>query len=313
MSELLPAGVTTWTALERSERLGEQYEYRTLSGVSMTIVATTTQVTDIQLGRYAKLIYDRTGIKISPQKKTLLSNRLRRRMKATGIDCFDKYYQHLRKLREDDLEWDLFLEEITTHETYLFRDEAQWEWFCDSYLPALQAAARKGERKKTLRIWSAACSTGDEAYTIASCVADKLASGSQWKVEIVGTDIGVGALEKAKKAIFGPRAMKLVPDSYRKRFFSQVEDDHWAAKPVLTAMTSFHQHNLMDPMRGPQFDLVILKNVLIYFDPKSKKQVFGHINEAVCSGGMLITGPAEGIADLLNHHERQRPWLHRKP
>ena len=162
----------------------------------MTAVMTTEQVTDVQLSRYAKLIYDRTGIKISPQKKTLLSNRLRRRLKATGISGYDKYYQHLRQLSDDDLEWDLFLEEITTHETYLFRDDAQWKWFVDTYLPSLQAAVRNGERKQTLRIWSAACSTGDEAYTIASCVADRLINASQWKIEIVGTDIGVGALDR---------------------------------------------------------------------------------------------------------------------
>ncbi len=87
------------------------------------------QVTDVQLARYADLIYQRTGIRVSPQKKTLLSNRLRRRLRETGIKDFEDYYKHLENLRPADPEWDAFLQEITTHETYLFRDEAQWDWF----------------------------------------------------------------------------------------------------------------------------------------------------------------------------------------
>src|SRR6478736_3162479 len=150
----------------------------------MTSTLLTQQVTDAQLNRYAELIYERTGIRISAQKKTLLSNRLRRRLKATGIDCFDRYFEHLRKLSANHAEWDAFLQEITTHETYLFRDANQWEWFSNTYLVELQNAVRRGERDKSLRIWSAACSTGDEAYTIAICIADRIANHREWKIEI---------------------------------------------------------------------------------------------------------------------------------
>ena len=103
------------------------------------------QVSDAQLARYAELIYARTGIRVAPQKKALLSNRLRRRLRSTGIDGFEEYYQHLKRLPPHDAEWDAFLQEITTHETYLFRDQAQWDWFGNVYLPA-RAAARAGGR-----------------------------------------------------------------------------------------------------------------------------------------------------------------------
>lgn len=270
------------------------------------------QVTDAQLNRYAELIYVRTGIRISSQKKTLLSNRLRRRLKATGIDCFDRYFEHLRKLSADHAEWDAFLQEITTHETYLFRDANQWEWFSNTFLAEMQNAVRRGERSKSLRIWSAACSTGDEAYTIATCIAEKLPTHREWKIEIVGTDIGVGALEHAQQATFGARAMRLVPDSCRKRFFSQA-GENWTPQSVLKQWTSFHQHNLLQPLRMPPFDLIIVKNVLIYFDADSKVPVFRNVDAALKPGGMLVTGPAEGIADLTRGYERQQSWLHRKP
>ncbi len=279
----------------------------------MTTASITRQVTDEELGRYAEFVYERTGIRISPQKKTLLSNRLRRRMKALGIDDYDAYYDLLVRLGVNDPEWDAFLQEITTHETYLFRDPNQWEWFSKVYLPDVQSRARRGERKKVLRIWSAACSTGDEVYTIACCIADRVANHSQWDIEILGTDIGVGALEEAKRARFSKRAMNQVSESMRRRFFQQVDDETWEAKPVLRDWTRFRQHNLMEPLRARPMDLIFVKNVLIYFDPESKKTVFRNIDKALARDGLLVTGPAEGISELLKQYERIQPWLHRKP
>jgi chemotaxis protein methyltransferase CheR len=271
------------------------------------------EISDALLTKYAVLVYERTGIRISPQKKTLLSNRLKRRLKGTGIESFERYFDHLRKLKPDDPEWDQFLQEITTHETYLFRDEAQWEWLRNVHLPERIAQARAGG-PASLRIWSAACSTGDEAMTIASCIAATLPNLSGWTVRIVGTDIGIGAIEQAKAAVFGERAMKLVPDDYKRRFFTKAASGNiWQAKPVLTEMTQFTQHNLMEAPRGPKFDLVFLKNVLIYFDAASKGVVLKHVRDAIVPGGLLIAGAAEGVSDLLKDFERVQPWLFRRP
>ncbi len=272
------------------------------------------QVTDEELGRFAALIYARTGIRVSPQKKTLLSNRVRRRLRKTEIASFGDYYDLLKRLQPKDPEWDAFLQEITTHETYLFRDQAQWDWFCDSFLADCAAAARSGSRPRTLRIWSAACSTGDEATTAACCIAASLSDHSRWKITIHGSDIGVGALEQANAAVFGERAMRLVPDSYRRRFFRKASDaEIWQALPILTDMLSFRQHNLMEPPREAMCDLVFLKNVLIYFDATSKRKVVDNVISAIRPGGLLVAGAAEGVADLVKHLERMQPWLYRKP
>ncbi len=272
------------------------------------------QVSDDQLARYAKLIYERTGIRVSPQKKTLLSNRLRRRLRATGIQGFDEYYDHLTRLRPAHSEWDAFLQEITTHETYLFRDEAQWDWFRNVYLKQCAADARSNKRRAQLRIWSAACSTGDEAFTAACCIAACLLNHSEWKVSILGTDIGIGALEQAKSGVFGERAMRLVPEHDRKRFFTKAKDVQiWQARATLTGMITFRQHNLMAPLPARGFDLVFLKNVLIYFDKVSKKRVVGNVRSVICPGGLLVAGAAEGVADLLRGLVRIQPWLYQQP
>jgi len=272
------------------------------------------QVTDSQLARYAELIYRRTGIRVSPQKKMLLSNRLRRRLRETGIDDFEDYYRLLNKLRADDAEWDAFLQEITTHETYLFRDEAQWDWFRDTYLPARIAAVRSAKRRFSLRIWSAASSTGDEAYTAACCIAAAIPDHRRWRIRILGTDIGVGAVDQARAGVFGERAMRLVPNGYRERFFTKAKDACvWRARPVLTGMVDFRQHNLMDPFSGEPFDLAFLKNVLIYFDPDSKRRVIDNVREKIRPGGLLVAGAAEGIAGLVKDFIRITPWLYQRP
>lgn len=272
------------------------------------------QVTDSLLAEFADLIYHRTGIRVSPQKKTLLSNRLRRRLQKTGIEGFDAYHRHLKRLPSNDPEWDAFLQEITTHETYLFRDQIHWDWFCNSFLPEQAAQARSGGSERSLRIWSAACSTGDETATIACCIAACLPNYQQWKITILGTDIGIGALAQAKSAVFGERAMRLVPEEYARRFFQKARDAQiWQAKPILTDMLAFRQHNLLEPLREKPFDLVFLKNVLIYFDAASKQAVMQHVRSALRPGGLLLAGAAEGVADLVRDFKRVQPWLFCKP
>ncbi len=272
------------------------------------------EVTDEQLALYAELIYRRAGIRLPPQKKTLLSNRVRRRLRETGIGDFEEYYHYLKGLPPDHPEWDGFLQEITTHETYLFRDASHWDWFQKTYLPGLAAAARAGGRPYALRIWSAACSTGDEAFTAACCIAACLPHFQQWQIRILGTDIGMGAVAQARTGRFSDRAMRLVPAPYRARFFMKdPATNQWQARPTLTAMTSFRQHNLLEALPERPFDLVFLKNVLIYFAPASKKKVVDHVRPLVQPGGMLVAGPAEGIGEMLKDFVKLQPWLYQRP
>ncbi len=269
-------------------------------------------LSDVQMNRYIDLIYARTGIRISPQKKTLLANRLRRRMRETGIHDFDAYYRYLSGLPAKHPEWDAFYQEITTHETYLFRDEVQWKWFREVFLQGIIAEANYKRRSPQLDIWSAACSTGDEAVTIMCCIAATIPNYERWSIRILGTDIGIGALEEAKAAIYDERAMRLVPEDYRRRFFIRLPDGRWQVKPVLMKYITYRQHNLLYPLTSGMFDVVFLKNVLIYFDAQSKKQVVANVISRIKPGGYLITGPAEGVGDIGPTMSRVSAWLFRK-
>jgi len=271
------------------------------------------QVTDAQFHQFADLIYRRAGIRISPQKKLLLSNRLRRQLRRTGHQTFCQYYRYLRNLHVDDPEWDAFLQEITTHETHLFRDEPHWNWFRDVFLADLCARARQGKASRGLRVWSAACSTGDEPVTVACCIAAGLPDLRPWRIRILGTDIGQAVLDQAQAAAFGPRAMRLAPEDYRRRFFVKDEDAPiWRARPILTDMLTFRRHNLVEPLHERPFDLVILKNVLMYFDAASKAIVLRHVRAVLRPGGWLMAGATEGVANLLRDFQRIEPWLYRR-
>lgn len=276
----------------------------------MTTATITAEISDKLMLQFVALIYEVTGIRISEQKKALLSNRLRRRLRATGIASFEAYYKHLKSLKTDHDEWDHFLQEVTTHETYLFRDQQHWTWLEKTWLPQMVALASKGKRSRTLRIWSAASSTGDEAYTTAVCVSQALIGQAGWKVNIVGTDIGIGAIEQANKAEFSLRAMRLVPSDLKHKYFTEVvPETTWKAKPALTSMIRFRQHNLLEPLSETPFDLVFLKNVMIYFDDTSKKKVLAHLRKHIVPNGLLLAGAAEGVSDLLEGYKRLQPWL----
>lgn len=280
----------------------------------MSHITTNTEVTEAQMQQYSDLIYTKTGIRIPLQKRTLLSNRIRRRLRETGISDYSEYFKKIVKLPMTDPEWDAFLQEITTHETYLFRDMNQWDWFQNDFLTQLQVDAKGNQRSRSLRVWSAACSTGDEAFTIASCIKGRLADLSSWKIQIVGTDIGVGAVEAAKAALFNERAMRLVPAPYRKHFFGKLPHaEVWQPSSEMHKMTRFKQHNLMHPLHENAFDVIFLKNVLIYFDTQSKATVIENVIKLMRPGSYLVSGAAEGVGDLLKSLDRVQPWLYQMP
>jgi chemotaxis protein methyltransferase CheR len=267
-------------------------------------------VTPTQLKRFAALIYEKIGVSFSPQKATLLSNRLRRRMRETSHNDYDAYYDMLISSPISHPEWQSFLQEITTHETYLFRDESHWKWFRDEFLPRLRIDADKGLRPKSLRCWSAACSTGDEAASMACCIAEAIPAWREWKIEIVGTDVGSGAVAQAAEARFGIRAMRNVTSSQRRRHFEPLPNDEYVLNKSLKSLLQFRVHNLLHPLPERAFDVVFLKNVLIYFDRSSKQRVIASLQKVLKKGSLLVTGASEGVGDLLGDFRSQYTWLH---
>jgi chemotaxis protein methyltransferase CheR len=272
-----------------------------------------TTLDDEHFDRFLALIYRVSGIRIPTTKRVLVSNRLRRRLRATGLPDFAAYYRHLTS-PAGVAEMPFFLNEITTNETYFFRDPQQYEWFGDVLVPDLIAQAERRLRPRRLRVWSAAASNGAELYSAALCLKDHGGALAGWSLALLGTDLSEAVLAEARAGVYDARALRGVDERRKKlHFVHDPAQERWTLRPEIRTMATWKAHNLMQPLQGEApFDCVFLKNVLIYFDAASKQVVARHVTEAVAPEGWLVLGPTEMIPDMLRTFRRVKPWLYQK-
>ena len=272
------------------------------------------ELSPVEFAKFRDYIYATAGICLGDHKRTLVSNRIRRRLKATNRTDFGDYYKFLVSPAGRD-ELPSFLDEITTNETYFFRDRYQYDWLKTKFLAEVVEEAKAGKRMKSLDFWSAASSTGEEPYSIAMSVAEGLALQKEWRVRILGTDLSNAVLAEGGQAIYDDRSLQLVTETERRRYFDPNKDaaGPWAVKSDIKKMVTLQSHNLLSKPKGGPYDCIFIKNVLIYFDDSSRVVVVEHLLSALKPGGYLVVGPSEGIFKMLGSMERVQPWLYRKP
>jgi chemotaxis protein methyltransferase CheR len=265
-----------------------------------------------QFDRFRDFIYAKCGIRIDEKKVSLLSNRIRRRLRAGEFADFDTYYRFLTSAAGAN-ELEEFLDAITTNETFFFRTRKHFDWIKEDLLTEVIGQCRSGKRAPSLRFWSAACASGAEPYSIAICLAENKYRTRDWSFQILGTDISTEALRIASQGRFKPRAIEAVTDDQRRRFFKyRAEEEMWQVRAEIRNMVEFRRHNLMQPLRESGFDCIFISNVLIYFDRESRKVVVKNLLDALATGGYLLVGPSEGIYDLLGPLRRISPLLYQK-
>ena len=271
------------------------------------------ELTDGEYQKYCELIYRIAGIRIAENKRVMVSNRVRRRLRATGISSFTEYYTFVSSLA-GVAEMPFFLDAITTNETYFFRDIQNYDWLGDAFLAEMTQQAASRKRPKTLRIWSAACSTGEEPYSIAIKLLAKKPLLSGWQTTILGTDLSGAVLNDARLGHYDARSVRLVEPALRATFFyEQPAAERYSIKPEVKAMVTWKQHNLLSPLNEEPFDCIFLKNVLIYFDAESKRSVVKNLIHSLAKGGYLVVGPTEGIYMMLDSLTKLKPWLYQRP
>ncbi len=271
------------------------------------------QLSPQEFEQFQTLTYQLCGIRVPENKVMLLSNRIRRRVKATGVADFQAYLKLLRSpAGRDELEG--FLNAVTTNETSFFRTEKHFDWLQTEFVDELRERAKEGRHPQRIRVWSAACSSGEEPYSIAMCLAENRLKLMDWKIEVHGTDISEQSLAKAREGVYGSHVAKEVPEKLRSRYFTHKPDsDGWEVKPALKELVSVRQHNLMQPNPQKDYDCVFIRNVLIYFSRESKQVVIDHLVDALSPGGYLVVGPSEGIFDMLGMLEKKSTFVYRKP
>jgi chemotaxis protein methyltransferase CheR len=262
--------------------------------------------------RFREFIYRKCGIRIDEKKVTLLSNRIRRRLKAGDFENFGDYYRFLTS-PAGVAELESFLDVITTNETFFFRTAKHFDWLKTDLISELIAQHRAGRRSPTLRIWSAGCASGAEPYSIAICLAENRYRLRDWSLTVLGTDISETMLRAARRGAFSPRAVEAVTDMQRRRYFQHRSDsDLWQIRPEIKELVEFQRHNLIESLPQPPCDCIFIRNVLIYFDRDSKQVAIRNLLSALAVGGYLVVGPSEGIHDMLTSLRKISPLLYQK-
>ena len=255
-------------------------------------------MTDAEFARFRLLIERETGIHVSDSKRALLVSRFGRQLRRLGLETYDQYYEVI--VTGSTEERQTFVDAICTNETRFFREPRQFEFLRNECIPLWRRQAEEGRRLPHLRIWSAACSTGEEPYSLSMVLTDLLPSTEEWDVRVVATDLSTRALEAARAGVWSITHSKDIPHDYLRRFMLRGirgRNGIMAATTDIRASITFGQHNLTSDHHdlGMRFDAIFCRNVLIYFDGQTRANVVRRLLRHLVPGGYLFLGHAETL------------------
>jgi len=243
------------------------------------------------------------GISFAPESRFVLERRLKDRLEALDLSDFGQYYQYLRYHPQRFAEIERAVECLTTNETYFFREDYQLWALRDQILPEIHERKGKREGRRRLSVWSAGCSTGEEVYTIAMIIEGSgLFEG--WDVRVFGNDIARNVLQTARRAIYGPSSFRAMPRSYEHYLVETPEGRQ--VHPRIRAMCHFGHLNLLEGQRAAivgRVDVILCRNVLIYFDSESRSNVIETFYERLGAGGYLLLGHSESLLNTSTSFE----------
>jgi len=245
---------------------------------------------------FRDLIYEECGISFGDEKRTFLEARLRRRMEYLGIKSAYEYYHVIKHSPQRTQELPSLLDALMICETSFFRNLPQFQLLRDEVLPAIVARKQKlGSR--SLRIWSAGCSTGQEPYSAVMMLLDCLPDPGTWSLRVFASDLSFTALERAQCGLYGPDQLRGLEGRYLDKYFRQ-EDGHFVLRDVVRHHVIFDYHNLKhdNGLRG--LDIVFCRNVLIYFDTEEQRRLISRFANCLTPGGYLFLGHAESVQGL---------------
>ncbi|MBO6763955.1 protein-glutamate O-methyltransferase CheR [Maricaulis sp.] len=239
--------------------------------------------------------YKRSGLVLSTDKGYLLESRLAPLARAEGYPSIEALIAAARRESSDRLLWAI-TEALATHETFFFRDNTPFDLFKQEILPVL---SRARGNTSTIRIWCAACSSGQEPYSLAMILEEEKARLGGLRFEIVATDMAPRVLEKAKAGVYSQFEVQRGLAIQRLVTHFDQSGDQWRIKPNLRSMVTFQKQNLLENFSGMgTFDVIFCRNVLIYFDADTKKRILQRLAAQTAGDGYLIMGAAETVVGL---------------
>lgn len=260
----------------------------------------------LQITAYMKRSY---GINLE-NKKNLVEGRLTNYLARKGFSSFGEYFQYARAAG-NEAEAVKLVNLLTTNHTYFLREPLHFEFLQHQVIPCLK---EKEKKTRDIRIWSAAASSGEEAYTIAMLLQDAfLLEKEKWDLTVLATDISTKVLSAAVRGIYSDKQLEMLPKQWLKRFFNRLNENTYQVRPELKKEVIFRQFNLMNPFPfKKKFHAIFLRNVMIYFDEAVKKNLVQRIYEALDEGGYLFIGITEHLEFDENKLEYIKPSVYRK-
>jgi len=244
------------------------------------------------------LVYTHCGLFFDNDSAYLLEKRLAKRLELHGVPGFREYYHFLKYNRKKDQELSDIMDVLTTNETYFFRESFQLKAFTDEIIPEIREAKQKsGDR--SLRIWSAGCSSGEEPYSIAMLLLE-MGRFPGWNIEIIGTDISQRVIQLARKGVYGKSSFRVTDDAYLKRYFQEQDGQFRVCDKVRELVTISHL-NLFETNRMAllgRMDLIFCRNVIIYFDLEARRKVIDSFHRVLRDGGYLLLGHSESLMNI---------------
>ncbi len=247
------------------------------------------KMSDEEFDFFRSVVYDETGIKLSDHKRALLESRVIRRLRTLRIDDYDQYRKYLTTNYNNELTE--FINVVTTNKTEFFREKNHFSFMLNHALP-------QWREEEEIRIWSAGCSTGEEAYSIAITVCEYFGASAAGKVKILATDIDTQVLSKGISGTYSSQSVEVIAAPIRHKYFNATNDGYVPVDQI-KGMISFRRLNLMDayPMKR-KFKIIFCRNVVIYFDKETQRELFARIYDYLDDDGYLFIGHSENLSGV---------------
>ena len=264
-------------------------------------------------GRLSNLIYDKAGIRLGSEKKTMLEVRIKRRLKALALHSYTDYCDFLFAPQGLKQELVPLIDVVTTNKTDFFREPGHFDFLVEKALPELTAFASG----RPLLIWSAGCSSGEEPYTLAMVLSDYAVTHPGFRFRILATDISTHVLEKAEMAVYSSDVVRPVPAALRRKYLMTSRapgSTRVRVVPELRRLVEFRRLNFMDADYGiaEKADAIFCRNVIIYFDRQTQEQVLGKLARRLVPRGYLFVGHAETLHEMNLPLTPVAPALYRR-
>jgi len=258
---------------------------------------------------YVSYIRDLTGISIGANRINMVQGRFRKRIQDLGHKSFENY---LNFAKENVAEKTVFIDLITTNETQFFRTPRIWAYLSETFLPQWY----NENRKKNFTVWSAAASSGEEAHSLGVICQQFKELHPDFTYQIIGTDISNEMIHLCQAATYGDKSISLFktlkPEAFVK-FMRKTSDDRYQPVPEIKSRIRFQQHNLFKPfMAKENFDLILLRNVLIYFTPADQEKVLGLVENNLSEKGLLMIGESESLTHIKTAFQYVEPLVYKK-